>query len=344
MEISNCEKETIIDVEEEAMEDVVEIDESEEEAASPQSIMRYLQSLLKDAKGMLDLQENIWNQVRDEFEIDSNQMKPIIDYNEAHMVTPDGVDLNDFSTFPDGFDFFNGLDNIPEEKIIEVFGKECKIHGVEYSQTVDRIKWAAQTFRDYITSMFDFNNISKEYSSLIEEQEKLNIQSLQDAISKLEDGDEKKEELKNKLSDYYYFRELQFVGDELNDATKNHIINTFGDGRKIQYLIERSRDKLKRLKVSEKFILEIASFEQLYLPEKYHIQNNLLLLYFMNMVVYNDLNSADGRIKRKVLSMVVGVDKYIRKGFSNESDANVIINNIIKLEDKFLGEIDSVEK
>lgn len=315
------------------------------EAVAPQTqavpTMSQLQGLLKQVKEMLNFQESIWHQTQEEFKINSNHMRVIVDYNEANKVLPDGLDENNPAEYPEGYDFLNGLDNITEEKLIEIFGEDATIFGVDHTQTLDRVKWAAQTFVNYMRSLFDFNNLSAEYSNMIEENERVSIQAMKDAAEKEEDP-EKKAAIEKQINDYYYFKYLTFLSEPVDPKSAEHIIKTFNDARKIQYIIERTKTALKKIGVSEKFILEIAQFEKLFLDEKYHQQSNLLLVYFMNLIVFNTI---DGRspAKRKVISLVVNIDKYIRKALP-EDDAAIILKNVLALEDQFLGKINQVAK
>jgi hypothetical protein len=301
--------------------------------------MQELQSLMHTVKEMLSYQESIWQQTQSEFNVNSNQMRIIIDYNEANRIVPEGIDLDDPSTYPEDFDFVNGINNISEEKLIEIFGEDAEIFGVDQAQTVDRVKWAAQAFYNYMRALFDFNNLSKQYSQIIEDREKLSIEQLKAAIEQETDA-EKKASMEKQLYDHFYFKYLDFLKEAVDEKNMGHIVNTFNDARKIQYIIERTRNELSRLKISEKFILEIAQFEKLYLEEKYHTQSNLLLMYFMNLIVFNDVDNKSETTKRKVLAMIVGLDKFIRKDLSDDV-ANILLQNIMTLEDQFLGKITS---
>jgi hypothetical protein len=260
-------------------------------------------------------------------------MRMVVDYNEANQVIPEGVDVNNP---PEDFDFLNGLDNITDEKLVEIFGEDATIFGVDHSQTLDRVKWAAQTFIAYMRSLFDFNNISIEYSNMIDENEKASIQAMKEAMEKEEDPD-KKAAIKKQVDDYYYFKNMEFLNEPINEKSFNHIIKTFGDARKIQYMIDRTKSALKKLGVSEKFILEIAQFEKLFLDEKYHGQSNLMLVYFMNLVVFNTIDSRSPA-RKKAISLVINLDKYIRKALTPD-DAAIVLNNVLALEDQFLGKI-----
>ena len=300
--------------------------------------MSQIQGLLKQIKEMLTFQESVWKQTQEEYAIDSNQMRVLIDYNDGNKVIPEGVDENNP---PEGYDFLSGLDNITEEKLIEVFGDDATIFGVDHTQTIDRVKWAVQTFVSYMRSLFDYNNISMEYSNMIEDNERISVQAMKDAMEREEDLD-KKASIKKQLDDYYYFKNMEFLAEIIDDKTAEHIIKSFTDGRKIQYILDRAKTALKRIGVSEKFILEIAQFEKLFLDEKYHDQSNLMLVYFMNLIVFNDI---DGKspAKRKVISIVVNLDKYIRKALPKE-ESDIILKNVLALQDQFLGKIKQVVK
>ena len=64
----------------------------------------------------------------------------------------------------------------------------------------------------------------------------------------------------------------------------------------------------------------------------------MLLMYFMSMIVYMDINNKDNPDRNKVACMVFALDRVIRNKMSEEQK-KIVIDNIIALEDQFLAKL-----
>lgn len=287
--------------------------------------------LLKQVEEMVRIMEAQWNGSKDEFKLIDTHMKQLYQYNESHRTEmPEGLSEEE----QDKWDRFNGLDNIPEETVLEIFGEGHPIIGVMHTVTIDRIKDVVNDFFGWMSAMKEYRQIHDAYLQLIEleEEKKINILKL---TAEKEEDPEKKIAMEESIKLYYNRKYLEFLAEPMTDEDKNRLAKTFSDAKKIQYLFDRTRTKLKQLNISEKFILEISQFEKRYLPEKYHKCSNIMLLYFMQNIVYADMHDKKGAGRNKVVCMIFGLDGIIRKTWKPEISER-IMNNIMAMEDQII--------
>lgn len=293
--------------------------------------MMYLMNNVKDMMGFLEAQ---WNSSREEFKLTDTQMKLLFQYNSEHgKAMPDDLSPEDIEKW----DKFNGLDSITAEKVLEIFGEDHPIIGVDHTQTIDRLKSVSNDLHAWTSSVKEYREVHDAYMQWIEDEEEREIQKLIKYCNDMEDSDKKKE-LQKSIDLYYNRKYLHFLAEPLSEESINRLVKLFSDGTKIKYLIERSREKLSQLKISAKFILEISQFEKRFLSEEYHKHSNILLLYFMNTLVYSNISDPKSKSRGEIICMVYMLDKFIR----NTLDDNIrtmILNNVIQFEKQFVGKL-----
>lgn len=300
--------------------------------------MKQIGNLLNQVKEMVQVMEHNWNTSKNEFKLTDTHMKQLYQYNEEHRVEmPDNLTDEE----KENWDRFNGLDNIPEEKVYEIFGEGHPIIGVANTQTIDRIKDCVNDFFNWLTTLKEYKQIHDAYLELIELEEEKNIEKLK-IVAENEEDPYKKSKMEESIKLYYDRKYLNFLSEEMSEKDKNKLIEVFNDGKKIEYWLNRTRDKLKQLKVAESFILEISQFEKRYLPEKYHKCSNILLLYFMKTVIYSNIADKNDNDRNKSVCMVFALDGIIRKTWNEENTENVI-NNIMAMEDQIIDMIPEPE-
>ena len=329
-EVSFIDNTEPIDVEETSEEQPNVAIEDPENPINQVSI-KQISQLLKQVEEMVHIMENHWMSSKSEFKITDDHMKKLYQYNETHRTEmPEGLSEEE----QENWDRFNGLDNIPEEVVLDIFGEGHPIIGIEHTISIDRIKDCVNDFFAWMSAMKEYRQIHDAYLQLIELEEQKNIEALK-MIAEKEEDPEKKAKMEESIALYYSRKYLDFVSEEMDDKTKNQLVKTFSDKNKIEYWLKRTRDKLKQINISEKFILEISQFEKRYLSEKYHKASNILLLYFMKLVTYSDMNDPKSEGRNKVLSMVFALDGVIRKT-SNEEISSKVLNNIMAMEDQLI--------
>lgn len=296
--------------------------------------MKNLVALMRQVGEMVKIMEAQWASSKEEFKLTDSHMKQLYQYNEEHK-----KDMPDYLSDEDkqNWDHFNGLDNIPEEKVLEIFGEDHPIIGVMNTQTVDRIKSVTSEFFTWMSTLKEYGQINDAYLELVETQEEAQVNSLKEIMEKEEDP-EKKKKMADSIDLYYNRKYLDFLADQLDDEELDSLIEAFSDKEKIGYWLNRSQDKLKQLKISTKFILEISQFEKRFLPEKYHQQNNILLLYFMQTIVYCKCGDKNDKGRNKAVCMVLILDRIVRNTTNDEVRTRVL-NNIMAFEDQFIGKL-----
>lgn len=290
-----------------------------------------ISQLLKQVGEMVKIMETHWTTSKNEFKLTDTHMKQLYQYNEEHRTEmPEGLSEEE----QENWDRFNGLDNIPEEKVLEIFGEGHPIIGIQNTQSIDRIKDCVNDFFSWLSALKEYRQIHDAYLELVELEEKKNIDALQ-VIADQEQDPEKKAKMMESINLYYYRKHLTFLTEPMSDQDKDRIIKAFSDAKKIEYWLKRTQDKLKQLKISTKFILELSQFEKRYLPEKYHKCSNILLLYFMQTAVYSDIGNKDDVGRNKTVCMVFALDGIIRKTWPKEL-AEKVMENIMAMEDQLI--------
>lgn len=290
-----------------------------------------LGKLLGQVRDMLGIMQQQWENSQKDYDLTEPQMQSLYKYNEDHRTPPpEGVDEYD----EDKYDRFNGFANITHEEVVEIFGEGHKIIGVTHDVTLDRIKVITGDFLSWLIALREYTNIHNAYMELIEFKEEEEMKLLQQKVEEA-DTPENKEKMQAALDQYFYNKYLGFIGEPLSDEDRNRIIKAWHSQPTIGYWIDKARGKFKQLKISDKFILAVSSFEKRFMDEKYHAQDNIFLLYFLSQIAWAD-TSPKSMERARVICMIVAMDRLVRNRWSEEIKTK-IMENIEKLEDQFLG-------
>lgn len=297
---------------------------------------KQLRQLMDNVKESVQVMESLWRSTQKEFDITTSHVNQLYKFNNDHL-TP----LPDITVGPGevmyeerSYDPLNGLDHLTEEDVVSIFGADSKIIGVTHSQTLDRVKEVLGDYIAWSSAMGEYKEVIDAYNQLIELEEEKNIQILK-ARADAETDPEKKEKMQQALDTYYKRKYLGFLVDEVDDEMKKRIAAAWKDSQKIQYWMNRARDKLSRLRISTKCILEMSQFEKRYLDEKYHRISNILLVYFLCLVTYCSVDNKQDANRNKAVCMVLSLDGIIRKSVSEEVREKVL-NNVIAFEEQML--------
>lgn len=290
--------------------------------------IKILQSTLKSLQEKVMILENSWNQTQKEFKITESQIKQVYQFNEQNRdPMPDYLTEEE----QDNFDHFNGIDKLTDEKITEIFGEaipENPIVCIDKSQTIDRIKQAVADFFYWLSALRQYNQADIAYMQLMETKEEQYMINLKLSINKPDVSDENKEAAKKAIENYFYYKLLKFLAEPLSEKDIKKLVEVYGDEKKIDYWIQRSRDKLKQKGFNPKIILEISKFEINYLEDKYHCISNALLLRFIHICTFADMsNPNDNSDRTKIISLVMSLDGVIRNIIKGENK-DIIMNNI----------------
>lgn len=284
---------------------------------------------MQQTKQMVDFFQSTWDSAKEEFGVTDDQMAKLIEYNNATRVPREEGQTDD------EYDDLNGLTGIPMERLEEIFGKGSKLFGVDHSQTIDRVRYAANLFEQLFMVLREYRQAEESFSEALDDSEKRSIEYLQRAAED-ESDPEKRDRAKASLETYMKVKYLGFL-TELSEADQGRIVSTFFNEQRLKYLLERGRNQLVRAKIPEMIILELSGFERRCLPEKYHGQNNLMLLTLLQLAGYG--KPADNpEVKRRISALTIGLDKLIRKQLTGE-DLERTMSNVLAFEDMFVDQI-----
>lgn len=293
-------------------------------------------AMIKQMGEMVKIIEQAWLSTQAELKLTESHMKQLYQYNEEHReLMPDNLTEEQQNEW----DHFNGLNEIPEEKVIEIFGEDHPIIGVQHSQTIDRIKSSVEEFFSWLTAVKEYRQVNDAYLMLVEEEEMKQIKQLE-TIMESETDPEKKAKMKSSIDLYYERKYLEFMAAEQDESTIDALVSAFSDEKKVTYWLNRGQDKLKQLKISTKFILEISQFERRFLPEKYHKLDNMILLYTLRLLVYADCTdkSHNNHDRNRVVCVIMALDKIVQNKWAGETKDR-ILNNLMLFLDQFIDRI-----
>jgi len=290
-----------------------------------------IKQMLKMTQEMVQMMEQSWIASKREFKITDDHMKVLYQYNEEHKtIMPDYITDEE----REKWDHFNGLNNITEEDAVRIFGADSPVIGLTHDITKDRIRSLIEDYFNWLSALREYKNIYQGYMKLIELQEEKNIEEL-----KLRAEAEKDPETKQKMLDaielYYNRKYLKFLAEPLDEQDRNRVIHAFNTEKTIEYWLKRSQDKLKQLKMNTKFILECSQFEKRYLPEKYHKQSNILLLYFMMTIIYCRCSDHKDPGRNKAVCMIMAIDQIVQN-IMEPDKRKMVLDNIMAFEDQFM--------
>lgn len=282
-----------------------------------------IRMMMNQAQSMLATMRSIWESDMKEYSVKESHMKELHQWNEQHRTPmPEGLTEKE----KEEWDIFNGLDSITEEEVIRIFGEEHPIIGITHDVTIDRIKTVNGDFFAWLSCMKEYRQIHDAYLMLMEKEEEKNIEQLRIVAENVEDP-EKKAELLSDVDKYYHTKYLDFLADPMDNKDLERLAKAFTNEKQIQYWINRSRDKLKQLKISSNFILELSQFEKRFLEEKYHKCSNILLLYFMMTIIYCNTSDKKDLNRTRSISMVFALDNCIMNRLEEDKKER-IMNNV----------------
>lgn len=304
--------------------------EKEQEKENPEIDINKMNMIMSNLRDTLILMEDSWKDTKREFKITDDHMRLLYQYNEQNREQmPEGLSEEE----QDKFDHFNGLNEIPMDEVIKIFGEEHPIIGVDDQQTRDRIKDSVEEFFNYLAAMREYKQVYIAYQQALELAREEEMKKLAEIMEQTEDP-EAKAKMKEALDTYYNNKYLGFLS-QMTEKEKNRIIDAYGDKKTIEYWLKRTRDKMYTAKINQKFILQISQFEKRFLPEKYHCISNLLLLRFMQITAYANMASEKDENRTLSLCMVDAMDGYMNNILDEEGKAKVI-ENIMKFLDMFI--------
>ena len=285
-----------------------------------------MNQLIVSMRDMIGVVEQMWINYKKSYNITDEHLKALAAFNAEHCEPK--VDDSE-----EKYDYFNGLNKLTSEDIVKIFGEDSIIGSEADEKTIKLIKDIVDSYFSWLSGSKQFQQLNNTYTNLIEENEQAKMDELK-KIADAETDPSKKEMMLKAYNEYYSLKYLDFLKEPINEFRMSIMNQQFINAEKINYLIERTKEKLEEMKFSSMFVLELSNFETRFLDSKYKDQNNILLLWFLNQVVYGDLKDSKKKDRVIVVSFVLAMDRLIRKQW-NEEITTRIMNNIIALEDQF---------
>lgn len=130
--------------------------------------------------------------------------------------------------------------------------------------------------------------------------------------------------------------------DKLADEEVKNIMDGYFINKKGQYVLTKYGSKMKQFGYNPNLMKYFFNIEENFLPEEYHIYNNLFLFIFMRMIAYSDpYNKKD---KMYIQSLTGALADLIYHKFESELSKKVLLDAIKKVLDNFKPYADTFEE
>ena len=346
---------TVVPEEELTEEEVVteeEMDE-EEDYSSPEDY-KLIIDMLKQMDEQYDtLKEYTHSHVRNEYALNPDILTNILGYTEEDI--KEKMSLKDMVDFVKPYVDPIADINIIIQEIVKNSEKEENINTVEdgYRKMLLDIKEDSMTIYDMESKIKELraqtSDILKEYfayssSNTVRQQNLENLATLKAQVEK--EGDElaKKKALR-KIEDMEAAYSLSFLFRRLDRYGKKEVQNikdVFFDKVKGSYIIEKYKGKIESFGYKDRLYRYFFNIEENFLPEKYHVYNNLFLFIYMRLVAYSDANNrAEATFVRAITGSMANL---IYHRFDEKENENEFLSIVEKLLDYFEEYHDYFEK
>ena len=292
---------------------------------------KQMSMLVSQSNESVQIMESLWTDRAKQFKLNDDLMKQLYQFNEQHMFKlPEDISEEE----KEKFDHLNGLDHFKHTDAVNIFGSNHPMVGPTDEICRDLAKAAMKDMLGYVLALREYRDINKAYVQYLEIGEMQKIHELEE-IMEAEQDPEKKSKMKSSIDSYYYNKYLDFIAEPLDEKTLKTLSDAWDDEKKVRYWLERSKDKLERLKISPKFIADITNFEKRFLPEEYHDIRNMLLIYFINKVTFNDMGNPKNIERTRVVTFVIAMNNII-DNIATDDTKEKILNNIMTFLDQFI--------
>lgn len=233
--------------------------------------------------------ENAYNSIKDglrktivqKFGLKHDIMETILQYSKEDLETKDIEELRQFLTtyaITEGKEF-------SDDEVRSIL-KEIKV----MSDTV----WTAKVELDNLKK--DATEIVKEFMNYgTSDKEKNRVKTTIEALKTAEELEvdlASKRDLQKRIFILENCLSLDFVTERLKDLGKKEI-DSINEGffkfNRGSYVIDRFKQKIKKIGFEESLYYNYFNLEEIFLPEEYHVFNNLFLFIYMRMVAYADV-------------------------------------------------------
>lgn len=193
------------------------------------------------------------------------------------------------------------------------------------------------------------SDVLKEYFTYYSSKElrKMKLERLDIMKKEVEkESDEKlKKQMEKKIADMEAAYSLSFLFTRIEKFGKKEIENikdAFFDKAKGSYIIDKYRSKIESFGFKDKLYRYFFNIEETFLPEEYHVYNNLYLFIYMRMVAYADANNKTEKLFVQSLTSTMANLVYHR--FEEKINEDEFITIVERLLDNFAEYKDFFEK
>lgn len=144
------------------------------------------------------------------------------------------------------------------------------------------------------------------------------------------------------LKDAKDFKFLQYRIDKLGEPEIRKIEDMFFNNSGSSHLMERFRNKIKKLGYDEKIYLSFLNLEEKFLEEKYHVYNNLFLFHVVRYIVHVDTYSKDQRLF--ATTIITNLGNLVYNRFTSDTLRTKFLNVIRDFLDRFSGSYERFDK
>ena len=307
---------------------------------------KMLIEMVKEMDSQLKVLEDFANmRIRDEFHLDPSILDNILSLREEdikEISKENGLDFlrRHYSKDDDYTDLYTTIHRYQKIDKDSEFLTECEAIRKILMEIKNDSMTIYQVKQQIVELKSESADILKEYntylaSSEVQKKKLERLEKMKEMAGKEEDESKKKEMLK-KISVMESSYSLSFLFDRINkygDKEIESIKDAFFDKRKGSYIIQRYKDKIKQFGFKDKVYRWFFNLEENFLPEEYHVYNNLFLFIYMRTLAYYDPYNKEEKMYGQALTSTIANLVYHR--FEETEKEKDFIEIIKKILDKF---------
>ena len=317
-----------------------ETEELEEESTNPlgdPNDYKLIREMLKEMKEWGEMLRNETNNIlREQYNLNTNALYAIGIMTDSSI---EEATLDTYNEFYENYKYSEdgNRDTVPsnDEEAVAVLKEVKKLQANVY-----------ESESDYQQLQMDSNEIMTQYltfmsSDAVIEARNKELQSMKIA-AEAEKDEVKRNEMLRKIQVMEDARSLQFIFhriEQYGDWELNNIVNAFFDDRKGNYVIDKYKQKMKRFGFSVDVYKYFFNLEENFLPDQYHVFNNLFLFSYMRFIAYADPNKKSDSMWVQSLTSAISNLVYHRYPKDDENKEKEAENNTyhIRTEALFIG-------
>ena len=222
-------------------------------------------------------------------------------------------------------DFMNQSDEEIKKSLHLIKEKQMDIYHAN-QETEDIKKQSDEIMNEYLNYLYSDEVVSVRAKRM---------QKLEDML-KDETDEVKISKMRRMISSMQEADSLQFITkrlESMNEKEIDNVMEAFFKKNKGQYVIDRYMAKVPKFGFNEKLYHYFFNLEENFLPEEYHVFNNLFLFYYMRFVAHADPNNKTDKLF--VQSLTSTLSRLVYHKFPETQGEKDFIEIIKKVDDYF---------